>query len=183
MSLPIFVMPLAPLSGRVWQKMFRFVILHWIRSNIFNPVQYQLECLCPHYRSDSSCAESLPVKQNLFSGTLGPFDCLFFLLTIIHKVIYILNLKKQLLLREKMKISCGATSSRSAGYYGRSKRLSAYETNMFAGYNRHNLLLDVHLWTFVPQRSSPLLRSWTGLPSGNFENKIMINFLHTVFIF
>ena len=181
MSLPIIVMPLAPLSGCVWQKMFRFVILHWIRSNIFNPVQYQLECLCPHYRSDSSCAESLPVKQNLFSGTLGPFDCLFFLLTIIHKVIYILNLNKQLLLREKMKISCGATSSRSAGYYGRSKRLSAYET--FAGYNRHNLLLDVHLWTFVPQRSSPLLRSWTGLPSGNFENKIMINFLHTVFIF
>ena len=87
-------MPLAPLSGCVWQKMFRFVILHWYRSNIFYPVQYQLECLCPNYRSDSSCAESLPVKQNLFSGTLGPFDCLFFLLTIIHKVIYILNLNK-----------------------------------------------------------------------------------------
>ena len=174
-------MPLAPLSGCVWQKMYNFVILHWCRSNIFYPVQYQLECLCPRYRSDSCCAESLPVKQSLFSGTLGPFDCLFFLLTIIHKVIYILNLNKQLLLREKMKISCGATSSRSAGYYGRSKRLSAYET--FAGYNRHNLLLDVHLWTFVPQRSSPLLRSWAGLPSGNFENKIMINFLHTVFIF
>ena len=183
MSLPIIVMPLASLSVCVWQKMFRFVILRWIRSNIFNPVQYQLEYLCPHYRSDSSCTESLPVKQNLFSGTLGPFDCLFFLLTIIHKVIYILNPNKQLLLREKMKISCGATFSKSAGYYGRSKRLSPYETNMFAGYNRHNLLLDVHLWTFVPQRSSPLLRSWAGLPSGNFENKIMINFLHTVFIF
>ena len=170
-------MPLAPLSGCVWQQMFKFVILYWYRSNIFYTVQYQLECLYPHYRSDSSCAESLPVKQSLFSGTLGPFDCLFFLLTIIHKVIYILNLNKQLLLREGMKISCGATFSRSAGYYGRSKRLSAYKTNMFAGYNRHNLLLDVHLWTFVPQRSSPLLRSWAGLPSGNFEKKKIIIYL------
>ena len=176
-------MPLAPLSGCVWQKMYKLSFLHWYRSNIFYSVQYQLECLCPHYRSGSCCAESLPVKQILFSGILGPFDCLFFLLTIIHKVIDILNLNKQLLLREKMKISCGATFSRSAGYYGRSKRLSAYETNMFAGYNRHNLLLDVHLWTFVPQRSSPLLRSWAGLQSGNFEKKIMINFLHIVFIF
>ena len=119
----------------------------------------------------------------MFSGTLGPFDCLFFLLTIIHKVIDILNLNKQLLLREKMKISCGATFSRSAGYYGRSKRLSAYETDIFAGDNNDNLLLGVHLWTIVPQRSSPLLRSWTGLPSGNFEKKIMIICLHTVFIF
>ena len=143
MSLPIIVVPLAPLSGCVWQKMFRFVILHWIRSNIFNPVQYQLECLCPHYRSDSSCAESLPVKQNLFSGTLGPFDCLFFLLTIIHKVIYILNLNKQLLLREKMKISCGATFSRSAGYHGRSKSLSAYETDIVQA-----TIMTVYFWTF-----------------------------------
>ena len=170
-------MPLAPLSGCAWQKMYKLSFLHWYRSNIFYSVQYQLECLCPNYRSDSSCAESLPVKQNLFSGTLGPFDCLFFLLTIIHKVIDILNLNKQLLLREKMKISCGATFSRSAGYYGRWKRLSAYETDIFAGYNNDRLLLDVHLWTFVPQRSSPLLRSWAGLPSWNLDQKNNDKFL------
>ena len=162
-------MPLAPLSGCVWQKMYKLSFLHWYRSNIFYSVQYQLECLCPHYRSGSCCAESLPVKQILFSGILGPFDCVFFLLTIIHKVIDILNLNKQLLLREKMKISCGATFSRSAGYYGRWKRLSAYETDIVAGYNNDRLLLDVHLWTFVPQRSSPLLRSWAGLPSCNLD--------------
>ena len=86
-------------------------------------------------------------------------------------MINILNLNKQLLLREKVKISCGATFSRSAGYYGRSKRLSAYKTDIVEGYNNDGLLLDVHLWTFVPQRSSPLLRSWAGLPSGNFEKK------------
>ena len=119
----------------------------------------------------------MPVKQSLFSGTLGPFDCLFFLLTIIHKVIDILNLNKQLLLREKMKTSCGATCNRSAGYYGRSKRLSAYERDIVAGNNNDRLLLDVHLWTFVPQRSSPLLRSWAGLPSGNFEKKNNDKFL------
>ena len=137
-------MLLAPLSGCVWQKMYNFVILHWCRSNIFYSVQYQLEYLCPRYRSDSCCAESLPVKQSLFSGTLGPFDCLFFLLTIIHKVIDILNLSKQLLLREKMKISCGATFSRSAGYYGRSKRLSAYERDIVQA-----TIMTVYFWTFI----------------------------------
>ena len=137
-------MPLDLFSRCVWQNMYEFVTLHWYRSNIFYPVQYQLECLCPHYRSDSSCAESLPVKQGLFSGTLGPFDCLFFLLTIIHKVIYILNLNKQLLLREKMKISCGATFSRSPGYYGRSK-----DCQLMKRISLQATISTIFFWTFI----------------------------------
>ena len=176
-------MPLAPLSGCVWQKMYNFVILHWYRSNLFYPVQYQLEYLCPHYRSDSCCAESLPAKQSLFSGILGPFDCLFFLLTIIHKVIYTLNLNKQLLLREKMKISCGATFSKSAGYYGRSKRLSAYETDIVQA-----TIMTIYFWTFIFGllfRSVLLRFSDRGLVSQVeiWRKKIMINFLRTVFFF
>ena len=45
---------------------------------------------------------------------------------------------------------------------------SSLTLTFFAVVNMRGLLLDVRLWTFVPQRSAPFLRPWTSSSGGHF---------------
>ena len=45
---------------------------------------------------------------------------------------------------------------------------SSLTLTFFAVVNMRGLLLDVRLWTFVPQRSAPFLRPWTSSSGGYF---------------
>ena len=114
------------------------------------------------------------LKLSLLSGILGPFDCLFFQLTIIHKVnSYFLKTKQTTSFtqgKDENHLWCHLQQlTRVTTFQKQIATLtSSLKLTFYAVVNMRGLLLDVRLWTFVPQRSAPFLRPWTSSSGGYF---------------
>ena len=110
----------------------------------------------------------------MFSGILGPFDCLFFQLTIIHKVTsYFLKTKQTTSFtqgKDENHLWCHLQQLTRVTIFKKKIATStpSLKLTLFAVVNMWGLLLDVCLWPFVPQRSAPFLRPWTGSSGGHF---------------
>ena len=112
-------------------------------------------------------------KLSLLSGILGPFDCLFFQLTIIHKVnSYFLKTKQTTSFtqgKDENHLWCHLQQlTRVTTFKQIATLTSSLKLEFFAVVNMRGLLLDVRIWTFVPQRSASFLRPWTGSSGEHF---------------